>query len=242
MAHILTGAVRVSGVYRDENGVERRYTIHRGQDVASLGLPEHVVKQLLSRTRPMGGRRGAPIPYFTNVDEVEPTVVEDQSVNMAALEEATHKSRVAAGVVEPEEEPVKEVPQPPVDADGGENDPIVSTPEEAAAAVSEEEKQAVEVTVEEVSQESSEDEPVVSPTETSDEVSCSKPDCESKPDACEDDTCPVNEAPVEVAEAPTVEPEKADTQPAEKNEKKATQGKSAPKAGGKKSAKKRKPK
>ena len=198
MAYILTGAVRVSGVYKDENGTERRYTIVRGQSVASLGLPAHVENELLSRTRPQGGRRGNPIPYFTNVGEGGKVVAldADSSVDMASYEAARHKSRVEAGAVKATDEPTEDIPQPDTKPDGWDADPKVETPEDAAELVSEEEV-AEESVPEEVASE-----PVVSPTEEDASEHCSNPDCTVKGDtnACEDDNCPVNEAPAEATE------------------------------------------
>lgn len=188
--HILTGAVKHCGRYVDESGAERTYVICRGQDVTSLGLPHSVVLELIGKTRPMGGRRGRPVPLFTAVGdapEVEEQPTSTGIITMARLDEGVHKSRVAAGVVEPDEEfdaenPKRELPQP----EEVEEEPLgglpATTPDEAAEAAGEE--------------------PVISPTEDEGTVECPNPNCAAggNTDGCLDEGCPVNSAPVEPTE------------------------------------------
>lgn len=242
MGYILTGAVMVSGTYVDENGLERRYEIVRGQNVASLGLPPHVEKELVSRVRPMGGRRAKPYHYFTHVDDSgkpsAPDVETNRSVTVASLNEGLHKSRVEAGVVEPEEEFVPEIPQPETPEDNADNDAPATTVEEvekaavevvepAVVAVDEVQEEAPAEVVEPVAVEVVEEpaaEPVVSPVASEDEVKCPNPDCAAKGDvaACDSDTCPVNEAPVEAVAKPVVKQvSKPASKPANKSAKKS---------------------
>lgn len=260
MSYVLTGAVRLSGTYVDENGAERQYVVTRGQNVTALGLPHSVVQELIGKTRPLGGRRGTPIPYFTKVDDIPVPSTEDRNVSVQSLNEGIHKGRVEAGVIEPDAEYEKELPQPPAEPDEP-LDKFARTPEEAEAAatadapVEEEvvaEPEVEEAPAEEVVEESVEEpasEPVVSPDEeVVDEATCAKPDCAVAGDvaSCEDDACPVNEAPVEegsvedaepVAEiAETREPAVEDAKVEEKPAAKKPQGK---KSGGKKGGSKK---
>jgi hypothetical protein len=199
MKHVLTGAVKLAGTYVDESGAERQYVLTRGQDVTALGLPHSVVQELIGKVRPMGGRRGKPIPYFTAVEaRSKPAVEEDKAITISSLHEAMHEGRIAAGVVEPDapfdedgfEKVVPQLPEEP-EAPLGSVDAPATTPEEAEVAAA--------------------SEPVVSPTADEEVATCENPDCQAGGDTetCQDDNCPVNEAPVEpeaveeaVAEAP----------------------------------------
>lgn len=205
--HILTGAVKHCGRYVDESGAERTYVICRGQDVTSLGLPHSLVLELIGKTRPMGGRRGRPMPLFTAVGEPTAEVVEPTSagiITMARLDQGVHESRVKAGVVEEDEpfdpeNPKRELPVPTE----VEEEPLgglpATTPDEAAVASA------------------AGDEPVVSPTEDEGAVVCPNPNCAAggNTDGCLDETCPVNSAPVEPTEEVVVEEAKTEEDPIE---------------------------
>lgn len=249
MSYVLTGAVRLSGMYVDENGAERQYVVTRGQNVSALGLPHSVVQELIGKTRPLGGRRGTPIPYFTKVDDIPTPSEEDRDITVQSLNEGIHKSRVEAGVIEPDAEFEKELAQPPAEPDEP-LDKFARTPEEAEAAATGEpgccgegEACSREDCTGTPRSEEPASEPVVSPDEDVEgEATCAKPDCAVAGDvaSCEDDNCPVNEAPVEEGSVEDAEPvaEVAETrEPADEvakvEEKPAAKKAPAKKSGGK---------
>lgn len=147
------------------------------------------------------------MPLFTAVGEATPEATEPTSagvITMARMDKGVHESRVAAGVVEPDEEfdvenPKRELPQP-VEV---EEEPLgglpATTPDEAAVAAA------------------AGDEPVVSPTEDEGTVECANPNCAAggNTDGCLDETCPVNSAPVEPTEEVVVEEEATEEAPTE---------------------------
>jgi len=191
MGYILTGATMVSGTYVSESGAEVRYTVTRGQDVTTLGLPSHIVKELVARKRKNGGRRVAAVPYFTHTtDAGKPVEVSgDAVIDTKKFEAGLVAERVAVGAMEPDvpvdpDEGLDDIPQPEVPESDDEGGEPATTADEA------------EVAVEEPAAE-----PVVSPDDSED-APCENPDCAAGGDtgACEDDNCPMSEAPVEADE------------------------------------------